>query len=146
MDDFVHTRKNGKFNFKTTIVHDGIELARPSPKIPRKSRDSCYKVARSKARSAIRNRGQYEDEYDEDNPKTEWGEDKPSIIDYLEYCAYVIDYNGSCDLSYTQYCYLLQPPAKPYSPPQIRPETNVVHWPKRCKLINNKLSYAQVAR
>jgi hypothetical protein len=159
-DDFMFARKNGKFGFKTTIVRDGIELARPSPKIPRKSRDSRFKVARSKARSATRNRReQYESEHDWDHSEDHFDQDQPpSIVDYLVYCEYVIDYNGCCDVSYAQYCNMIyminsrikshDSIKKTYSLPQIRPETDdIAYWPRR-KLINkfNKLSYAQVAR
>jgi hypothetical protein len=131
------SRKTGKkFNFKTTIVRDGIEIARPAPKIPRTSRDSCFKVARSKARSAIRN---HKDQVDE-NPEPEEEEKeeekaKPSIIDYLEYCSYVIEYNGSCELSYAQYCAYYAPQvtityAPPYFPPKVSADTAGSHWPR----------------
>ena len=122
------TNKNKKFNFKTTVVRrNGIEVARPAPKIPRTSRDSCFKVARSKARSAIRNR---KDQVDE-KPEPE-EEAKPSIIDYLEYCSYEIEYNGSCELSYAQY-YVPQVTityAPPYFPPKVSADTAGSHWPR----------------
>ena len=52
-------RGNKKFAFKTTVEQNGIVLTRPAPKITKKSRDSSYKVARSKVRSKMRGMKDY---------------------------------------------------------------------------------------
>lgn len=58
-------RGNKKFAFKTTVEQNGIVLTRPAPKITKKSRDSCYKVARSKVRSKMRGIKDYLEKEDE---------------------------------------------------------------------------------
>ena len=134
--------KTNKFGFKTTVVRrNGIEVARPAPKIPRTSRDSVFKVARSKARAAIRNRkGELEEEDYED-----YEDNKPSIADYFDYYAYEVAYNGSCELSYAEYCAYYAPQvtvtAYPYSPPQVRADTQGSVWPRRSPKTYAQLLY-----
>ncbi len=124
--------KNKKFNFKTTVVRrNGIEVARPAPKIPRTSRDSVFKVARSKARSAIRNCKDQTEDTEQEYEDT--AEAKPSITDYFDYYAYEVAYNGSCELSYAQYCAYYAPQvtyALPYFPPKVSADTTGSHWPR----------------
>ncbi len=150
---FVLPAKHAKYEFKTTIMRDGIELARPVDKIPKLSRDSRFKVARSKARSATRGRReQYEDEYTNRGYDVHLEEsiDK-TFRDYLYYCY---DFNeDDFNLSYAQYCAIpveyftsttKATKSKPYAPPQVRPDDDVIinHWPKRM----SSKSYAQMAR
>ena len=154
---FVLPAKHAKYEFKTKIMRDGIELARPVDKIPKLSRDSRFKVARSKARSATRGRReQYEDEYtnrDYDVHLEESIDNNTSntFRDYLDYCYEELHYEDDFNLSYAQYCAIpveyftattkTRTKAKPYAPPQVRPDDDVIinHWPKR-------KSYAQMAR
>ena len=51
-----------KFAFKTTIERNGITLARPCAKIPKTSRDSRFKIARSKQRSKMRGHSELPEE------------------------------------------------------------------------------------
>ena len=55
----INSVRNKKFAFKTTVEQNGIVLTRPAPKITKKSRDSSYKVARSKVRSKMRGMKDY---------------------------------------------------------------------------------------
>ncbi len=136
INDFIALKNaTNKFDFKTTVVRrNGIEIARPAPKIPRTSRDSVFKVARSKARSAIRNR---KDNFEDEEPEEPEYEDiKPSITDYFDYYVYDVAYNGSCELSYAEYCAYYAPQvtitcAPPYSPPKVYADTLGSVWPRR---------------
>jgi hypothetical protein len=146
INDFIALKTaTNKFDFKTTVVRrNGIEVARPAPKIPRTSRDSVFKVARSKARSAIRNR---KDNFEYEEPEPEYEDIKPSITEYLYYYAYEMQYNGSCELSYADYCAYYAPQvtityapiASAYSPPKVRADTQGSIWPRR-----GKKTYAQL--
>jgi hypothetical protein len=156
---FVLPAKHAKYEFKTKIMRDGIELARPVDKIPKLSRDSRFKVARSKARSATRGRReQYEDEYTNRGYDVHLEESIDidtfnTFRDYLDYCYEELHYEEDVKLSYAQYCAIhveyftttTTPKTKLYAPPQVRPDDDVIinHWPKR--VMSNK-SYAQMAR
>ncbi len=53
---------SSKFAFKTTIERNGIMLTRPCAKIPKTSRDSYFKIARSKQRSKMRGHSELPEE------------------------------------------------------------------------------------
>ena len=162
---FVLPRKHDKFEFKTTIERNGIVLARPCAKIVKKSRNSVDKIMQSKAISSSRvQREDYEpnESYENYKPNENY-EPQPTYAEYLTYCSlenscysYGDDFDDFEDfqLSFADYCDLqtqTQPQTKPqkkYSPPKIRPDSDVevFHWPKVVHSPKRtRLTYAQMA-
>jgi hypothetical protein len=159
---FVLPRKHDKFEFKTTIERNGIVLARPCAKIVKKSRNSKDKIMQSKAIARTR-RDHYENT--EDNENKDYDEDNyepsPTYSEYITYCilensgySYGDDFDDFEDFqfSFADYCYLqtqtptpTPKPQKKYSPPKIRPDSDVevFHWPK--VVYSPRLTYAQMA-